>query len=426
MTNTADPTDVDAIDLTDPAFWRWPLEQRQAAFATLRREKPIGHFEEPELPGREKGPGYWALTRHAHVLEVSRHPETFCSGRGSTSVLDMPPEAAEFFGSFIVMDDPRHARQRGIVSRRFTPRQLQKVLDNVERVADEVIDGIVERGEVDLVEAVSAPFPLLIICDMMGIPRSEFKTVMDATNAILGGGDREFVGDKEPLVAAIEGGMALVALMQELAEKRRKDPTDDLTSALVHADSDNDMLDPTELGSFFILLAVAGNDTTRTAISHGMHYLSQNPDQRRIWADDPVRVSPTAVEEIVRYAAPVTFMRRTVTRDVELGGHHFSDGDKVVMFYGSANRDEDVFEDPDRFDVQRADNPHVGFGGPGPHFCLGAHLARREVSVMFQRLMARLPDIEAVEPPVLLDPAGLPLVTGIKHLQVRFTPVAPG
>jgi cytochrome P450 len=422
MTSSADVTDVDAINLTDGAFWCRPLEERQAAFATLRRERPIAHFEEPEVPGRERGPGYWALTRHADVLAVSRNPETFCSGRGSTSVLDLPAEAAEFFGSFIVMDDPRHARQRGIVSRRFTPRQLQKVLDNVERVADEVIDGIVDQGEVDLVEAISAPFPLLIICDMMGIPRSEFKTVMDATNAILGGGDKEFVGDKEPLLAAIEGGMALTAIMQELGEKRRKDPTDDLTSALVHADAENDMLDPAELGSFFILLAVAGNDTTRTAISHGMHYLSQFTDQRRIWQDDPVGVAPTAVEEIVRYAAPVTFMRRTVTRDVELGRRHFSDGDKVVMFYGSANRDEAVFEEPDRFDVRRAENPHVGFGGPGPHFCLGAHLARREVSVMFQRLMHRLPDIEAVEPPVLLEPVGLPLVTGVKHLKVRFTP----
>jgi methyl-branched lipid omega-hydroxylase len=427
MTETAaDLADVDAIDLTDPAFWRRPLEERHRGFATLRRERPIAFFEEPVFVGREQGPGYWALTRYADVVEVSRHPEVFCSGQGSISILDIPPEAAEFFGSIIVMDDPRHARQRGIVSRRFTPRQLQKVLDNVERVADEVIDGIVEQGEVDLVETIAAPFPLLIICDMMGIPRSEFSTVMDATNAILGAGDPEFVGEKTPIDAAIEGGFALVQLMQELAEKRRKDPTDDLTSALVHADAEQDMLDPTELGSFFILLAVAGNDTTRTAISHGMHDLTRHPDQRRIWQDDLAGVTPTAVEEIVRYASPVVYMRRTLTSDAELSGHQFHEGDKVVLFYGSANRDDDIFADPDRFDVRRSPNPHVGFGGPGPHFCLGAHLARRELAVIFQRLLRRLPDIEAVGPPVLLDPVSVPLVTGIKHLPVRFTPVRQG
>jgi cytochrome P450 len=419
-----DVSDVDAIDLTDPAFWVLPLEERQAGFATLRRERPMPRFEEPDIPGRERGPGYYALTRYADVVEVSRHPEVFCSGRGSTSVIDMPPEAAEFFGSFITMDDPRHARQRGIVSRRFTPRQLQKVLDNVEKVADEVIDDIVEQGEVDLVETISAPFPLLIICDMMGIPRAEFDTVMEATNAILGGGDPELTKGRDPVEAALGGGFALVQLMQELAEERRKNPTDDLTSALVNADADEAMLDATELGSFFILLAVAGNDTTRTALSHGMHYLSQHPDQRRIWQDDLDGVTPTAVEEIVRYGAPVVYMRRTLTQDAELGGQQLSEGDKVVMFYGSANRDEDVFDDPDRFDVRRNPNPHVGFGGPGPHFCLGAHLARREVGVMFRRLFERLPDIEATGPPVLIDPLGLPLVTGVKHLPVSFTPGA--
>ena len=421
--------DVDAINLTDAAFWTTPLEERQAGFAALRRHRPIAFFEEPEPPpefGIPRGPGYWALTRYADVVEVSRHPEIWCSGRGSTSVVDMTPEANEFFGSFITMDDPRHARQRGIVSRRFTPRQLAKVLDNVATVADEVIDGIIDRGEVDLVETISAPFPLLIICDMMGIPRSEFRTVMDATNAILGGGDAEFVGDQPPVEAAIAGAMTLVQLMNELAEDRRKNPGDDLTSALVTADVGDDVLTPAELGPFFILLAVAGNDTTRTAISHGMHYLTQNPDQRRLWQQNPEEVTATAVEEIVRYGAPVVFMRRTATQDTELGGQSFKEGDKVVMFYGSANRDEAVFDDPDRFDVRRADNPHVGFGGPGPHFCLGAHLARRELSVMFQKLFQRLPDIQAVEPPQLLDPVSMPLVTGVKHLRVEFTPGGGG
>nr|WP_287390066.1 cytochrome P450 [Candidatus Microthrix sp.] len=337
----------------------------------------------------------------------------------------MPEEALNFFGSFINMDDPRHARQRGIVARSFTPRQLQGVLDSVETICTEVIDGFCADGEADLVTAFAQPFPLLVICDMMGIPRSEFDTVLTATNVILGGGDPEFMGDGDPLEALFTAGLALTGLMNELAEDRRANPTDDLTSKLVHNDVGEDMLDPSEIAPFFILLAVAGNDTTRTAISHGMNLLALNPDQRRAWQDDLDAVSPTAVEEIVRVASPVTYMRRTATRDVTLSGQDFVEGDKLVMLYGSANRDERVFADPERFDVRRDPNPHLGFGGPGPHFCLGAHLARREVSVAFRQLLTRLPDIEVDSPPVPLQGLGMPLVGGIKSLPVSFTPTAP-
>jgi cytochrome P450 len=308
------------------------------------------------------------------------------------------------------------------VARSFTPRQLQGVLDSVETICAEVIDGFCAKGEVDLVEALSQPFPLLVICDMMGIPRSEFDTVLKATNVILGGGDPEFMGDGDPLMAMFEAGMSLTGLMNDLAEERRAKPTDDLTSKLVHNDIGEEMLAPEEIAPFFILLAVAGNDTTRTAISHGMHLLSQNPDQRRIWQDDLDGVTPTAVEEIVRVASPVTFMRRTVTTDLTLSGHDFSAGDKIVLLYGAANRDPREFDDPERFDVRRDPNPHVGFGGPGPHFCLGAHLARREISVAFRQLLTRLPDIEVTGDPVPLEAAGMPLVGGLKRLPVRFTP----
>ena len=224
------------------------------------------------------------------------------------------------------------------------------------------------------------------------------------------------------MMALFESGMELITLMNQLADERRTNPTDDLTSKLVHNDVGEDMLRPEEIGPFFILLAVAGNDTTRTAISHGMNLLALNPDQRKIWQDDLDAVTPTAVEEIVRVASPVTFMRRTLTRDLELSGHQFHEGDKVVMFYGVANRDPRMFDDPERFDVLRNPNPHVGFGGPGPHFCLGAHLARREVSVAFRQLLTRLPDIETVGPAVPIEGMGIPLVGGIKHLPVRFTP----
>ncbi|MGZ4682762.1 MAG: cytochrome P450, partial [Acidimicrobiales bacterium] len=420
-------TATPGIDIADPMFWRRPLADRMADFATLREAEPFTRVEfEDILTGGKDS--FHAVTRYADVIEVSKSPKLFCSGRGSISIQDMPTDAIEFFGSFITMDDPRHARQRGIVGRSFTPKRLQSVLDSVDRICAEVIDDMCEKGEVDLVEAISAPFPLLVICDMMGIPRSEFGTVMDATNVILGAGDPDMLGGKDLMTAIFEAGITLTNLMNELAEFRRTNPVDDLTSELVHSDVGEDMLAPSDLGPFFILLAVAGNDTTRTATSLGLDLLFKNPDQRRIWQDDVAagsdRVTATAVEEIVRCASPVTFMRRTAPGPVTLSGHDFDEGDKVVMFYGAANRDPLVFDDPDRFDVRRDPNPHVGFGGPGPHFCLGAHLARRELAVIFRQLFDRLPDIEAAGDPVFLEAMGIPLVGGVKSYPVRFTPTA--
>jgi cytochrome P450 len=323
------------------------------------------------------------------------------------------------------MDNPRHAHQRRIVAKAFTPTELAGVLESVETICTALIDDFCERGEVDLVEVLSQPFPLLIICDMMGIPRSEFRTVLDATNVILSGGDPEFIGEEGGIEKFIEAGVALAGLMAELIEARRENPTDDLTSRLVHNDLDEDLLTPSEITSFFVLLAVAGNDTTRTAISHGVNLLAKNPEQRAIWQADVDGVSPTAVEEIVRVASPVTFMRRTATHDVALGDHQIREGDRLVLFYNSANRDPRKFDDPERFDVRRAPNAHVGFGGPGPHFCLGAHLARRELAVVFRELFRRLPDLDVSGPAVPLEAAGIPLVTGIKKLPVTFTPTAP-
>ena len=414
---------TDQLQLGNPDFWRRPLENRMADFATLREQGPFVRAES-ENPLSGVPDVFHAVTRYADVVEISRHAQDFCSGQGSISIADMPTEAMEFFGSFITMDDPRHARQRGIVARSFTPRALAGVLDSVETICTEVIDDMCEKGEVDLVEAISQPFPLLIICDMMGIPRSEFGTVLDATNVILGAGDPEMMGGKDIVTALMEAGITLTTLMGELAEARRKDPKDDLTSALVHNDLGEDMLSPEEIAPFFILLAVAGNDTTRTASSYGVNFLHQFPEQRAIWQADLDGVTPTAVEEIVRMASPVTFMRRTVTRPLTLSGQDFDEGDKLVMFYGAANRDPRVFDDPERFDVRRDPNPHVGFGGPGPHFCLGAHLARRELSVVFRQLLTRLPDIEVVGEPTYLEAAGVPLVGGIKRLPVKFTPTA--
>jgi cytochrome P450 len=414
----------DNARLIDPELWRLPLAERMRELGEMRAAAAFtpASFENP-LTGETEH--FVAATRYADVVEISKRPKEFCSGKGAVAVPDMPAEALDFFGSFINMDDPRHARQRGIVARSFTPRQLQAVLDSVDTICSEVIDGFCEQGEADLVQVLSQPFPLLVICDMMGIPRSEFDTVLQATNVILGGGDPEFMGDGDPMMALFEAGMSLTNLMNELAEERRANPTDDLTSKLVHNDLGEEMLAPNEIAPFFILLAVAGNDTTRTAISHGVSLLSQNPDQRAIWQSDLEAVTPTAVEEIVRVASPVTFMRRTATTDVTISGHDFVDGDKVIMLYGVANRDSRMFDAPETFDVRRDPNPHLGFGGPGPHFCLGAHLARREVAVAFRQLHTRLPDLELAGDPVPLDAQGIPLVGGLKRLPVRFTPTAP-
>jgi cytochrome P450 len=411
-----------ALEITDPEFWRLPLAERMAQFAVWREEGPFHRAVLPTVFAEADGVDFLAVTRYAEVLEISRRPLDFCSGRGSTSIPDMPAEALEFFGSFIAMDDPRHARQRGIVARSFTPRQLQAVLDSVGTICTEVIDGFCEDGEADLVQVLSQPFPLLIICDMMGIPRSEFRTVLDATNVILGAGDPDMLGGRDVMSAMFNAGMALTNLMNDLAEHRRRNPADDLTTALVHTEVGEDMLAPAEIAPFFILLAVAGNDTTRNAISHGMHLLSLNPDQRAAWQDDLDGLTTPAVEEIVRVASPVTFMRRTVTHDLTLSGHDLAEGERLVLFYGAANRDPREFDDPETFDVRRTPNNHVGFGGPGPHFCLGAHLARRELAVAFRQLLTRLPDIEVTDEPVPLQALGIPLVGGIKHLPVRFTP----
>ncbi|MEI7624456.1 MAG: cytochrome P450 [Actinomycetes bacterium] len=415
---------LENIDLSDIEFWAKPWAERDAAFATLRREKPIAYFPEPIIDPFPEGPGYYAITKMHDVLEISRHPEIYCSGQGAVSILDMPAEMNEFYGSLISMDDPRHARLRKIVSGTFTPRMLANVLEDVEKTAKRVVDEIVEKGEINFVADVSMPFPLLVILDMMGIPHSEFDMVLAQSNIILSGGDPEFIpAGVDPISAFLEAGAMLAGLLNELAVLRRANPTDDLLSALVTTEVDGEQLSGDELASFFILLSVAGHETTRTALNHAITHLSQNPDQRALLLGDMERVMPTAVEEIVRYASPVVWMRRTLTQDHVLSGHEFHTGDKVILYYGSANRDEAVFADPNRFDVLRDPNPHVGFGGPGPHFCLGAHLARREISLMLRELYTRIPDLELAGPPEQLRSN---FINGVKRLPVTFTPVGAG
>ncbi len=415
---------VDAIELSSSDFWIRPLEEREGAFQTLRRERPISFHAEPEtiIEGLEQGPGYWAVTRHADVLEISRNAQVYCSGKGM-NIGDLPQQFQEFFGSMISMDDPRHARLRRIVSRGFTPRLIRQAEEDVGRVATRVIDAVIERGECDFVADIAAPLPLWIICNMMGIPESQHQFVFDRTNVILGAGDPEYISDPAQLVPALLGaGAELAQLVQDLGRHRMKNPTDDLTSSLVNAELEGEKLDEAELGSFFVLLVVAGNETTRNAISHGMKALSDHPEQRAKWAADYEGLAPKAIEEIVRWSTPVIHFRRTATRDTELSGQKIREGEKVVMFYSSANRDEAVFEEPHRFDITRSPNEHVGFGGPGAHFCLGAHLARREMLVAFRQIFQRLPDLRVTAEPERLASN---FIHGIKRMPCEFTPGKP-
>ncbi len=411
---------VDDIDLTDWDFWARPPAERHTAFAALRRLPAPAFFEEPDITIVPRGPGYYALVTHADVIEASRRPADFCSGQGAVNIPDMPPDMNEYFGSMISMDDPRHAHIRRIVSRAFSPRMIQRFEDQVQTVAARIVDEIRADGPSDFVPQVAARLPLKIICDMMGIPESAYQTVFDNSNIILAGADPELVPSDDYVEIAgqlLTAGQAIKDIVEDLGRFRRDNPTDDLTSALVNANIDGESLTDQELGSFFILLAVAGNETTRNAIAHGLHLFTANPGQRDILLDDFERNVPGAVEEIVRYASPVIWMRRTATRDTEINGNAFRAGDKLILYYWSANRDETVFERSDVFDITRDPNPHVGFGGPGPHFCLGAHLARREITVMFRELFTRVPGVRtAGEPDRLLSN----FINGIKHLPYDF------
>ncbi len=408
--------DVDDIQFGDPTIWE--RNDREAIFAKLRAEKPVSWHEEPEFEAFPKGPGYWSLVTYADVMHVSRNPELFISGRG-TNIPDMPPEVTEFLGSMINMDAPKHTKMRLIVNRGFTPRSVARIEESVRSLAKDIVDRVADKGEVDFVTEIAAALPLEIICQMMGIPPADYQFVFENTNILLGAGDPEYGATIE---AAFTAGWQLWNYAQELGAEVLKHPEDhdDITSALMHAEVEGERLTAAEYGSFFVLLVAAGNETTRNAISHGLKALTDHPDQRKIWQDDVDGVAPTAVEEIVRWATPVIHFRRTATEDTIINGQEIKAGDKVVLWYSSANRDETVFDDPYRFDVRRTPNEHLGFGGGGPHFCLGANLARREIRVVFEELFRRLPDIEVTgEPEMLLSP----FIHGIKRMRASFTPV---
>jgi methyl-branched lipid omega-hydroxylase len=418
--NGAPPRDLalSEIDLGTWDFWARDDDFRDGAFATLRREKPISFWQIPRQPDYDAGAGHWALARYDDVHYVSRHPHLFSSAP-SITFGDNIPELSEFFGSMIVMDDPRHQRLRNIVSRAFTPRVVARTEESVRMRARRLVDGMITKhpdGVGEIVAELAGPLPLQVICDMMGIPEEDTETVFHWTNVILGFGDPDLTSELEEFIKV---SMDFGAYAMALAEDRRGHPGDDLTTSLVQAEVDEEKLTSSEIASFFMLLAIAGNETTRNAISHGVLALTRYPDEREKWWSNFDAITHSAVEEIVRWASPVVYMRRRVTEDTELSGVQLATGDKVTMWYCSANRDETKFTNPYLFDVTRDPNPHVGFGGGGAHFCLGANLARREIAVAFEELHHRIPDVVATEEPARLLSA---FIHGIKHLPVAWTP----
>jgi cytochrome P450 len=415
------PADValGSFNLSDPEFWLLPRDVRDGAFRALRQEPGLQFFDEWKFVDSPfpQGPGYYALSRYEDVWFASRNPQLFCSGKGS-NIGDLPQEMNEFFGSMINMDDPKHFRLRSIVSKGFTPKQIARVDADVKVKAAALVDAVLEKfpeGECDFVEHLAAPLPLQIICEMMGIPAADTPQIFAWTNIILGVGDPEYGTSMDDLIA---GALAMFQYAQELGEDRLANPREDVTSAMMHAEVDGERLTAADFGSFFILLVVAGNETTRNAITHGMRFLTEFPDQRAIWFDDFADVSKTAVDEIVRYATPVIHFRRTATEDVRLGETELEAGDKVVLWYTSANRDESAWTDPYTFDVRRPLQPQqAGFGAGGPHFCLGANLARREISVMFDEIRTRLPKMRTIGDPAYLQSA---FINGIKRQQCTW------
>jgi cytochrome P450 len=406
-------------DLGSLDFWAKPAEERDRYFGWLRREAPISRHEPPEdilgLPDQGRM-SYWAIVRYEDVRRISREPQTFCSGQG-TQFADAPPEFLEASMSFLAMDAPRHTKLRGLVSAAFTPRQVARIEEGIRVNARRIVEEAAPTGGGDFVELVAKRLPLITISDMIGVPEADRERVVAAADLLVTASDPDAFGDRPPVEVLGEALWTLTSFATELAAQRERDPGDDLMSALVQAEVDGDRLTHPEIAAFFVLLSVAGNDTTRHTTSHAMRALTVHPDQRALLLEDLDGRMPTAVEEFVRWASPVLSFRRTTTREVELHGERLSEGEKVVLFYHSANRDEDAFADPWRFDVTREQNRHVGFGGGGPHYCLGASLARTQLRSIFGELLRVMPDIQAEQPELLRSA----FIHGVKRMDCSFT-----
>jgi cytochrome P450 len=390
-------------DVSDPATFAegFPHE----AFRRLRSESPV-HWQARDHDGAR---GFWIVSRYEDVKHVSKNPRIFCSERG-TNIRD--PQNMQGGRMMLMMDPPDHGRYRRLVSAGFTPRRIEALESHIEGIVDAVIDNVAGKGECDFVTDVAAELPLRVIAEFLGVPEADRHKIFDWSNRLIGFEDPEFMKDAANFTAAIE----MYGYADRLAEERLSRPQDDITTLLLNAEVEGEKLSRPEFSAFFLLLAVAGNETTRNLISHGMRLLIEHPAAReRLLAERALL--PTAIEEMLRFSPPVMYFRRTATQDTEIAGTEVAAGDKVTVWYPSANRDEAVFERPDEFDVARDPNDHLAFG-VGEHFCLGSHLARLEIRVMFERLLERLPDIRPNGPVRYLHSH---FINGVKSMPVRFT-----
>jgi len=401
------PSDIDLLAST------WGVAEPHDQFDRLRAEAPVFWHPEPN------GPGFWALTKHADVREVSRDTETFSSALGSTFIPDQSEEAlSQIRLTILNMDPPKHHRYRRLVSRGFTPRVISKLVEDIELRAQRVVDEVCEQGECEFVNDIAAKVPVQMICEMIGLEPELWPTMVELSNRLIGSFDDPDY-QVEPGSEAV-AAMEVYALCDAVAADRRKNPRDDIMTALVHAEVDGERLDDMDLNLFFVTLVVAGNETTRNLINHSALALMEHPDQAQRLRDEP-ELWDSGVEEMLRWGTSIHNFRRTATRDTEIRGVPIAEGEKVVMYYSSANRDEEVFENPHTFDVTRSPNDHVTFGGGGVHFCLGASLARAEIRETMRQIVERMPDLELAEAPNRLHSD---FVNGIKTMPVTFTPSA--
>ncbi|GAB2443233.1 cytochrome P450 [Nocardia tengchongensis] len=404
------------FDFTDPALWgsRNPVEE----FAELRRTAPVWwNAQSDETSGGFRDGGYWVVTKHGDIKEISRKHELF-SAQQKGAVIRLPGQITidqiELTSALLLnMDPPKHTKLRRIVSKGFTPRAVESLRDALAERAAAIVHAAKREGSGDFVEQVACELPLQAIAELIGVPQEDRRKLFDWSNQMLNYDDPEY-GDATTTNASTNASVEILGYSWNLAEQRRANPLDDIVSQLVHAGVDEDALGSDEFGFFVILLAVAGNETTRNAITHGMKAFVDHPDQWELYKQQRPRTAP---DEIVRWASPVTAFQRTATEDTELGGQLIRKGQRVGLFYSSANFDEDAFEEPFTFDVLRDPNPHLGFGGTGAHYCVGANLARLEIDLMFNAIADAMPDLSQVAEPERLRNGW---INGIKHWRVRY------
>jgi len=405
---------IDQIDLLDRDRFTQGIPHEW--FTWLREHAPVHWHEEPD------GPGFWVITKLADITACNRDAASFSSSQelggvvGLEGPLEAPPGTEAAGSMMLFMDPPDHTRYRKLVNRGFTPRMIAALETHVRELTAGILDEAIAKRECDFVVDIAAELPLEVIAELLGVPREDRHKLFDWSNRMVGSEDPEYLVDQS-LVAEAQLEMFMYA--QQLAEQRRADPRDDIVTTLLQAEVDGDTLSELDFNLFFMLLSVAGNETTRNAIAHGMNAFLEHPDQYERLAADPAGLIGTATEEILRWASPVMYFRRNARQDVTLGDVTIKAGEKISLWYISANRDEDVFDDPFRFDIGRDPNPHIAFGGGGPHFCLGAQLARLEIRVLFEELVARVPRVEQLGAP---DRLRSNFIGGIKHLPVRLQP----